>query len=258
LCMFVCFRTVHCVCLFVFVLCIVYVFLSSHCALCMTQYTVRRQTNIHNRQYEEKQIYITHSTKTNKHTQYTVRRQYYVLCLFVSLRTLYCVCLFVFVLCIVYVCLSSYCVLCMFVCLRTVFCVCLFVFVMCIVYVYKHTQYTARRQTNIHNTQYEDKKTYTIHSTKTNKHTQYTMFVCLRTVCCLCLFVFVLCVMYVCLSSFCALCMFVCLRTVYCVCFLVFVLCIVYIWRKTNIHNTQYEDKQTYTIHSTKTNKHTQ
>ena len=39
----------------------------------------------------------------------------------------------------------------------------------------KHTQYTVRRQTNIHNTQYEDKQTYTIHSTKTNKHTQYTV-----------------------------------------------------------------------------------
>ena len=38
----------------------------------------------------------------------------------------------------------------------------------------KHTQYTVRRQTNIHNTQYEDKQTYTIHSTKTNKHTQYS------------------------------------------------------------------------------------
>ena len=39
----------------------------------------------------------------------------------------------------------------------------------------KHTQYTVRRQTNIHNTQNEDKQTYTIHSTKTNKHTQYTV-----------------------------------------------------------------------------------
>ena len=29
------------------------------------------------------------------------------------------------------------------------------------------------------------------------------------------------------------------------------------IGRQTNIHTTQYEDKQTYTIHSTKTNKHT-
>jgi hypothetical protein len=28
--------------------------------------------------------------------------------------------------------------------------------------------------------------------------------------------------------------------------------------RQTNIHTTQYEDKQTYTLHSTKTNKHTQ
>ena len=27
----------------------------------------------------------------------------------------------------------------------------------------------------MHNTQYEDKETYTIHSTKTNKHTQYTV-----------------------------------------------------------------------------------
>ena len=35
----------------------------------------------------------------------------------------------------------------------------------------KHTQYTVRRQANIHYAQYEDKHTYTIHSTKTNKHT---------------------------------------------------------------------------------------
>ena len=40
------------------------------------------------------------------------------------------------------------------------------------------------------------------------------MFVCFRTVCCVCLFVFVLCFVYVCLSSYCVLCMFVCLRTV--------------------------------------------
>ena len=40
-----------------------------------TQFTVRRQTNIHNTQYEDKQTYTIHSTKTNKHTQYTVRRQ---------------------------------------------------------------------------------------------------------------------------------------------------------------------------------------
>ena len=39
----------------------------------------------------------------------------------------------------------------------------------------KYTQYTVRRQTNIHNTQYDDKQTYTIYSTKTNKHTQYTV-----------------------------------------------------------------------------------
>ena len=37
-----------------------------------TQYTVRRQTNIHNTQYEDNQTYIIHSMKTNKHTQYTV------------------------------------------------------------------------------------------------------------------------------------------------------------------------------------------
>jgi hypothetical protein len=40
-----------------------------------TQCTVRRQTNIHNTQYEEKQTYTIHSTRANKHTQYTVRRQ---------------------------------------------------------------------------------------------------------------------------------------------------------------------------------------
>jgi hypothetical protein len=28
--------------------------------------------------------------------------------------------------------------------------------------------------------------------------------------------------------------------------------------RQTNINNTQYKDKQTYTIHNTKTKKHTQ
>ena len=49
------------------------------------QYTVRRQTNIHNTQYEDKThtqytirrktTYTIHSTKTNTHTQYTVRRQ---------------------------------------------------------------------------------------------------------------------------------------------------------------------------------------
>ena len=49
------------------------------------QYIVRRQTNIHNTQhedkqtytihYEDKQTYTTHSTKTNKHTQHTVRKQ---------------------------------------------------------------------------------------------------------------------------------------------------------------------------------------
>ena len=33
-----------------------------------THYTVRRQTNIHNTQYEDKQTYKIHSTKTNKHT----------------------------------------------------------------------------------------------------------------------------------------------------------------------------------------------
>jgi cell division protein YceG involved in septum cleavage len=159
----------------------------------------------------------------------------------------YCV-IFVFLLCIVYVCLSSYCVLCMFVCHSTK--------------ANKHTQYTVRRQTNIHNIQYKDKQTYTIHSTKTNKHTQYT--------------VLVLCIVYVCLSSYCVLCMFLCLRTVYCVCFFVFVLCIVYVClssntqyedkqtytihstKTKNINSTHYEDKQTYTIHSSKTNKHTQ
>jgi hypothetical protein len=52
-------------------------------------------------------------------------------CSYVQLSVLCCVCLFVFVLCIVYVCLSSYCVLCMFVCFRTVCCVCVFVFVLC-------------------------------------------------------------------------------------------------------------------------------
>jgi hypothetical protein len=163
----------------------------------------------------------------------------------------------------------------MFSCLRTVYCVCFLVFVLCIdkqtytihsTKTNKHTQYTVRRQTNIHNTQYEDKQTYTMHSTKTNKHRQHTVFVCLRTVYCVCLFVsvlcvvyaclssycvclfvFVACILYVCLSSYCVLCMLVCLRTVYCVC--LFVL---------SIHNTQYEDKQTYTIHSTKTSKHTQ
>jgi hypothetical protein len=35
-----------------------------------TQYTVRRQTNIHNIQYEDKQTYTTHSTKTNTHTKH--------------------------------------------------------------------------------------------------------------------------------------------------------------------------------------------
>jgi ABC-type protease/lipase transport system fused ATPase/permease subunit len=83
------------------------------------------------------------------------------LCMFVCLRTVYCVCLFVFVLCVVYVCLSSYCVLCMFVCLCTV--------------TNKHTQYTVRRQTSIHNTQYEDKQANTMHSMKTNRHTQHTV-----------------------------------------------------------------------------------
>ena len=53
------------------------------------------------------------------------------------------------------------------------------------------------------------------------------MFVCLRTVYCVCLFFFVLYIVYVCLSLYCVLCMFVCLRTVYCVCLFVFVLCIV-------------------------------
>jgi uncharacterized membrane protein YgcG len=198
-------------------------------------------TNIHNTQHEDKQTYTIHSTKTRKHTQYTVRRQ-------TNIHNTQC--LFVFVLCVVYVCLSSYCVLCMFVCLRSVHCVCLFVFVLCIVYVFlssyyvlcifeekqtyithstktnKHTQYTAQRQTNIHNRQYEDKKTYTI---------------------------LVLCIVYVCLFSYCVLCMFVCLRNVHCVCFLVSYT----IRRQTRIHNTQYEDKQTYTMRSTTTNKHT-
>jgi hypothetical protein len=50
-----------------------------------TQHTIRRQTNIHNTQYEDKQTYTiqyedkqtytTHSTKSNEHTQHTVRRQ---------------------------------------------------------------------------------------------------------------------------------------------------------------------------------------
>ena len=43
-----------------------------------TQYTVQRQTNIHNIQYEEKQTYTIYSTKTNKHTQHTVRRQTHI------------------------------------------------------------------------------------------------------------------------------------------------------------------------------------
>jgi Ca2+/Na+ antiporter len=90
----------------------------------------------------------------------------------------------VFVLCIVHVCLTSYCVLCMFVCVRTVYCVCLFVLVLYIVYVFtiystrtnKHTQHTVRRQTNIHNTQYESKQTFTIHSTKTSLVLMTTFF----------------------------------------------------------------------------------
>jgi hypothetical protein len=40
-----------------------------------TQYTIRRKTNIHNTQYEDKHTYTIHSTKTNTNTQYTVRRQ---------------------------------------------------------------------------------------------------------------------------------------------------------------------------------------
>jgi hypothetical protein len=40
-----------------------------------THYTVRRQPNIHNIQYEDKQTYTIHNRKTNKHTQYTARRQ---------------------------------------------------------------------------------------------------------------------------------------------------------------------------------------
>jgi hypothetical protein len=35
-----------------------------------TQHTVRRQTNIHNTQYEDKQTHTTHSTKTNKHRKH--------------------------------------------------------------------------------------------------------------------------------------------------------------------------------------------
>ena len=55
------------------------------------------------------------------------------------------------------------------------------------------------------------------------------MFLCLRTVYYVCLFVLVLCIVYVCLSSYCVLYMFVCFGTVYCVCLFVFVLCIVYV-----------------------------
>ena len=40
-----------------------------------TQYTVQRQTNIHNTKYDEKQTNTIYSTKTKKHTQYKVRRQ---------------------------------------------------------------------------------------------------------------------------------------------------------------------------------------
>ena len=35
-----------------------------------TQYTERIPTNIHNTQYEDKQTYTTHSTKTSKHTKH--------------------------------------------------------------------------------------------------------------------------------------------------------------------------------------------
>jgi hypothetical protein len=103
LCMCVCLLTVYCVCLFVFILCIVYVCLSSYCVNKHTQYTLRRQTNIQNTRYEDKQTYTIRRQTSIHNTQYE-------LCMFSCLRTVYCVCLFVFVLCIVYVCLSSYCV----------------------------------------------------------------------------------------------------------------------------------------------------
>jgi hypothetical protein len=43
-----------------------------------TQCTVRRQTHIHNTQYENKQAYTIHSTRTSTHTQYTVKRQTHI------------------------------------------------------------------------------------------------------------------------------------------------------------------------------------
>ena len=43
-----------------------------------TQYTVRRKTNIHNTQYDDKHTYTIHSTKTNTNTQHTVRRQTHI------------------------------------------------------------------------------------------------------------------------------------------------------------------------------------
>jgi hypothetical protein len=150
---FVMFSVAH---LFSFSCCVMYVCLSSYCVLCLS---VRRQANKHNTQYKDKQTYTIQSTTTSIQTQYTVRRQkhihntkyddkqtntihstktnkqYCVLCLFACRRTVSCVCLLVFVLCIVYVSLSSYCVLFMFAFLRTMYCVCLFVLVLCIVYV---------------------------------------------------------------------------------------------------------------------------
>jgi hypothetical protein len=75
----------------------------------------------HNSQYEDKQIYTIHSTKTNKHTQYTVRRQTNIPNIKYEDKQTY----------TIYSTKTN-----------------------------KHTQYTVRRQTNIYNTQYEDKQTY--------------------------------------------------------------------------------------------------
>jgi Flp pilus assembly protein TadB len=141
------------------------------CVVCLSSYCVK--TNIHNAQYEDKHTYTIHSTKTNTHTQYTVRRQTNIHNTQYEDKQTY----------TIHSTKTN-----------------------------KHTQYIVRRQTNIHNTQYENKQTYTTHSTKTNKHTQYIVLCCV--------FVFVLCIVYVCLSSYNVLCMFVCLRTVYCVCLL--------------------------------------
>jgi hypothetical protein len=47
---------------------------------------------------------------------------------------------------------------------------------------------------------------------------QFIVYVCLSSYCVLCMcFVFVLCIVYVCLSSYCVLYMFICLRTMHCV-----------------------------------------